>query len=56
MSYLLCASLVYCVLQEGLTPLMFAAQKNKTAAIEILINEGKCDRDATTNVSNMCCM
>ena len=43
-------SLVHCHVQEGRTPLMAAAQENKTAAIQILINEAKCDRDAATEV------
>ena len=29
---------------------MAAAQENRTTAIRILINEGKCDKDATTSV------
>ena len=38
------------LMQEGRTPLMAAVQENRTAAIQILINEGKCDRNATNNV------
>lgn len=46
----LCMSVTYCAMQEGRTPLMAAVQENGTAVVQILINEGKCDRNATNAV------
>ena len=48
--YVLCIPLT---VQEGRTPLMAAVQENRTATIRVLINDGKCDRNATNNVCTL---